>query len=488
MVYVVFVVNDKKNKMQKIALYQALSTFEKKEWLQFQQYVSCPLFNTNKTIIKCLKYLYKHQDSLFELDSTIVFKHLFPEVPYDVQKLKDTRSRLFRLLKQFWVLQKKQDDDLFILQELRKRKLSSLYQSHYKALLKRQEPPKNAQYYYQKYLLIEEKERFTELGEVRQTKDRLQEMVDHLDSFYIIKKLKWSCEMLNRSRIVNTNYSLHLIEDIEKLIQQAEISHLQVPLIVLYHQVYLSLTQKKSEPYFKQLCLLLEKHVGVLSKSEAVSLYRYAQNYCIGKINKGENSYMQELFDIYKQLLSNELILENGVLAHPHYKNIVTLGLRLKSYDWIKNFIEDYQVYLVEHIRENAYHFNLATYFYETGDFNQVVQLLNSVEFTDVYYEISSKYILMKVYYDLEEFPLLSYLIISFERYIKRNKAVSSQNRQGILHFLMILKKLAKIKEWQTFKSDAFILTQKDKVATLLKKKAPIVNSVWLKQKFDNLI
>jgi len=176
------------------------------------------------------------------------------------------------------------------------------------------------------------------------------------------------------------------------------------------------------------------------------------------------------------------------VLAHPHYKNIVTLGLRLKSYDWIKNFIEHYQVYLVEHIRKNAYHFNLATYFYETGDFDHVVQLLNSVEFTDVYYEISSKYILMKVYYDLGEFTLLSYLIISFERYIKRNKAVSSQNRQGILHFLMVLKKLAKIKEWQTFKGNAFIIAQKSKLAILLEKKEPIANSVWLKQKFDNLV
>ena len=176
------------------------------------------------------------------------------------------------------------------------------------------------------------------------------------------------------------------------------------------------------------------------------------------------------------------------MLAHPHYKNIVTLGLRLKSYDWIKNFIEHYQVYLVEHIRKNAYHFNLATYFYETGDFDHVVQLLNSVEFTDVYYEISSKYILMKVYYDLGEFTLLSYLIISFERYIKRNKAVSSQNRQGILHFLMVLKKLAKIKEWQTFKGNAFIIAQKNKLAILLEKKEPIANLVWLKQKFDDFV
>ncbi len=477
--------------MQKVVLYQALKTFDEKEWQAFLAYVSCPLFNTQDKALTLLTYLYRHKEDFEALKSEKVFKVVFTNESYKVQKLKDIRSYLFQLLKKFWALQTFQQNtetqDLAILQTMRRRKLSSLYESHYKAVLKKQKAAQQDEDYYQQHLLIEERAYFLKLDEVRQTQDNLQEMVDCLDIFYVIKKLKWTCEMLNRSRIVNASYQLHLVSEIKALLQDTNATHLKVPLVELYEQVYLFLTEKDNEIHFKQLRFLLEKYVSCIDKEEAVSLYSYAQNYCIGKINQGISEYMEELFSIYQQLLENHLLLENGVLAHPHYKNIVTLGLRLQKYDWTEQFIQEYKSALQSHIRENAYHFNLATYYYEIGELDQVIELLNRVIFTDIYYEISSKYILIKVYYDLQEFGLLSYLILSFDKYIRRNKALSSDNRQGILHFLMILKRLAKVKEWQKFKTDAFILAQKAKIQILLKKKEPVVNAVWLNQKLQEI-
>lgn len=131
------------------------------------------------------------------------------------------------------------------------------------------------------------------------------------------------------------------------------------------------------------------------------------------------------------------------------------------------------------------YHFNLATWYYEQENYDQVINLLNRVTFTDVYYEISSKYILLKVYYDSDEINPLTYLITSFDRYIRRNKAISSQNRQGILNFLLMLKKLVKLKEWQLYKKADFMQAQKEKLEMLLEEKKPMVNLVWLKQKLN---
>jgi len=477
--------------MQKIVLYEALKTFEEKEWRAFLAYVACPLFNTQKKLSILLQHLHQHKNELESLNSKRLFEVVFPDEKYKVQKLKNVRSWLFQLVKKFWALQDFQDkenlQDLSILKTLRERKLSSLYQSHYKALVKKQPIPQKDLDYYQQHLLIEEHAYFLKLDEVRQTKDELQEMVDCLDVFYVVKKLKWTCEMLNRSRIVNATYQLHLVGEITSLLRQPHSAHLKVPLIQLYEQVYLFLTVEENELPFQNLRLLLEKHVKNIDKQEAISLYSYAQNYCIGKINKGESQYMQELFSIYQQLLQNHLIIENGLLAHPHYKNIVTLGLRLKKYDWTEQFIEEYKGFLQNHIRENAYHFNLATYYYEIGELNKVVELLNRAIFTDIYYEISSKYVLIKVYYDLKEFGLLSYLVLSFDKYVRRNKSLSSINRQGILNFLTVLKRLAKIKEWKLFKDRAFILQQKEKMKILLTKKQPIVNLVWLNQKWTEL-
>lgn len=311
-------------------------------------------------------------------------------------------------------------------------------------------------------------------------------MVDWLDAFYLSKKLRWVCEMLNRSRIVNTQYQYHLLDEI-KVILAKDYPHLQKVFIKAYFLVYKTLTESDNIDHFHSLIQILDENLGAIPKAEAISLYRYAQNYCIGKINKGETAFMLELYNIYKKLLDNEFLYEKGILAHPHFKNIITLGLRLKDFDWVLHFIESNKQYLQKDIRENAYHFNLATYYYEASDFDKVVDLLNRVKFNDVYYEISSKYILLKVYYDLEEYILLNYLTSSFERYIKRNKSVSTQNRQGIVNFLFVLKNLVKIKEWKGYKGKDFILKQKIKTEKLLERKKPIVNLPWIKQKLGEI-
>ncbi len=475
--------------MSKILLYQALNSLNPSEWQQFELFLAHPLFNTNK---KCQMYLsqLKVPINLSDSDHKRLFSKVFNNEKFSEQKLKDVRKVLYKHIKKFLALkeiEKNENDwDLAILKQFRNRGLNDLYNIQKKAIEKKLPIANIPQDFLFQHQLAEEAEHFAELGELRQTDDQLQQMVDWLDSFYIAKKLKWICEMMNRSRIVNTNYQLHLLDEI-KLILKKEYPHLQKVIINAYYLVYETLRQADDVENFYRLKSLLDENVEKLPRAEAISLYRYAQNYCIGKINKGDVLFMEELYNIYKKLLINGLLIEKGILAHPHFKNIITLGLRLKDFDWIYTFIEESNNMLDSNIRENAYHFNLATYYYEIGNFDLVIDLLNSVKFNDVYYEISSKYILLKVYYDLNEYSLLGYLTSSFERYIKRNKEVSTQNRQGIVNFLFVLKNLAKIKEWKGFKKKDFIEKQLEKAKLLLEKKKPIVNLPWLKAKLEEL-
>ena len=475
--------------MQNYPLFHALQKLSLEEIDQFAHFVACPAFNTNQGLSQLINYL-KDFHPHYTINSKELFQHLYPNQVFNVQKLRDRRSLLFRLLKRFLAIQEvenRQDlQDLAILKQFRERQLPNLFQSHSRAMEKRTSTSLTDQQLLNNHLQAEEKERFSISGQLRLTNDKLQLMMDELDAFYISKKLKWTCEMLNRSGIVNTNYQLHLVDKLFNIIEENH-DHLQNPLIALYHSVYYTLAEPNNEQHYFDFKNLLDESYDQLGKDDAISLYRYAQNYCIRRVNEGKSEYMQAVFDIYKALLDKDLLLDNNVLPHPHYKNMVTLGLRLKEYDWTRQFIEDKKKLLEKNIRDNAYHFNLATYYYETQQFDDVVNLLNNVEFSDVYYEIGSKYILMKVYYDLEELDLLSYLIASFEKFIKRNKAISIKNRPGILHFLMVLKKLSKIKEWQPYKNKAFIAQQKQKVIELIERKKPIVNIDWLQEKLTEI-
>ena len=474
------------NISNKIQLYQTLATLNKKEWKNFLTFANCPLFNTNLKVNALLKFL-EQQYPNFNFSKEECWQEIAADEDFNTQKLKDIRSLVFKILKKFLALQEIEKNemlwDLSLLQQLRKRNLVSIYKSQ-ETLIEKKLTGQILNDGWIEYKFLKEKVSFYQQSSLRNTEDHFQEVADSLDKFYILEKFKWTCEMLNHSRVINKKYKLHLVETI---IKKLHLEHLQKPSISLYFLIYQTLTDPNNENHFYQLKQLLETETTNLSKEEAVVFYSYAQNYCISKINKGESVYMQELFEIYEQLLLNDLLLENNELAHPHYKNIVTLGLRLKKYDWSLNFIETYKNQINSDIRENAYHFSLASWYYEQENYEQVINLLLNVNFSDIYYEISSKYILLKVYFDSGEIQPLNYLVISFERYIRRNKSISPQNRQGILNFLSVLKKLVKIKEWKKHKNKSFIKAKKEKVAWLLEEKTPIVNLVWLKEKLKEV-
>ncbi|MEZ5056131.1 MAG: hypothetical protein R2879_03750 [Saprospiraceae bacterium] len=73
-----------------------------------------------------------------------------------------------------------------------------------------------------------------------------------------------------------------------------------------------------------------------------------------------------------KLLLEKEIIFSDGYLNEWHFKNIVTIGSRLKETDWVKEFLENYKEKLHPSIAENAYSYNLAYLYYTMNDLDKV--------------------------------------------------------------------------------------------------------------------
>ena len=139
--------------------------------------------------------------------------------------------------------------------------------------------------------------------------------------------------MLNRQNIVQTQFKLHLVPEIKSFLQAKDNPYTDVPMLNIYYLVFLTLTENKKEEHYKKLVVLLEKHAPGFLGEESRAMYRYAQNYCIRKINSGKSNYFRELFELYKTQLESEVIFENKYLDHTDYKNIVTVALRLPEFE-----------------------------------------------------------------------------------------------------------------------------------------------------------
>ena len=174
--------------------------------------------------------------------------------------------------------------------------------------------------------------------------------------------------------------------------------------------------------------------------------YGYAMNYCIKKINTGRNEYLDKVFTLYKLLLEHDIIYEGQYISQWDYKNIVTVGLRLQEIGWTEKFIEDYASRLQRDVRKNAYKYNLANLNYFKGDFKETMLLLREVEFTDMSYELSSKTLLLKSYFELEEYVALFPHADTFKLFLRRNKKISDYQKTIYKNLIRYIVKLSKLK------------------------------------------
>lgn len=473
--------------MKNSKLIKVLKSFSPKELQNWETYVQSPYFNTNKKVFPLMTYLLrkiKIEESI-ALEKKEIFKKVYPSRTYDENYLRKQFSILFQLLKGYLAQVHWQNSglekELSLFQSLEKRKLDSLYHIQEQSLSKEfnlQLRP-DANHFYLQFQMQKTADNYFSKKQTRQFDVALQEKINYLDTFYLIEKLKGSCEMLNRKKIVEGNYEWNLVNEIVEFLQQ-ENPLSEIPMIKIYLQIFQTLQDEKNENHFEILTTLLEKYQNDFPQEEAVAMYRYAQNFCIRKINQGKSEYFRKLFELFQTQLTSQINLPNGIISADDYKNIVTVGLRIKEATWVKDFIFKYKESLSPSMRENVFNYNLASFYFGTQDYDAAIQLLNTVRYTDVYYEISGKIMLAKIYFIIAENNSLYYFIDAFKLNLKRNKKVAAPYRTSIINFLIQLKKVTRLRAEKDYVDRKIWRKKHELLRQRIEIISPIIEHNWL--------
>ncbi|MEM8908603.1 MAG: hypothetical protein AAGD05_12200, partial [Bacteroidota bacterium] len=196
----------------------------------------------------------------------------------------------------------------------------------------------------------------------------------------------------------------------------------------------------------------------------------------------------QQSFVLYKKQLQKKLLLdEGGFLSQWHYKNIVAIVMRLGEMDWVKAFIETYREQLHPDVVENAYIFNLAAYYYATQQLEKVQQLLIQVEYKDIRYGLAAKALLLRTYYDLQEYDTLESLVKSFREYLRRNKSIPDGRRRAFLQLLQLTKGLGQLQSRRQFQSPRKTQQQLANLRQGIEQAPQLINREWLLGKVAEL-
>lgn len=268
----------------------------------------------------------------------------------------------------------------------------------------------------------------------REEKSNIAEVVESLDRFYLARKLQLCCEIFNVRNVLAVEHRVFLLDEILQHLRNR--SYDDTPVIRVYFRILMTLIESGNEEHFHQLRELLIRHETEFSLRELRDMYQYVLNYVIKKINLGNTGWQKTLLDIFRVTLENKALLYDGYLPHLDYKNIVTVSLREKEYDWTRRFIEDYHKALLPAERENAYRYNLANWYFQTGQYARSLKLLQQVEFSDLYYQLDSRSILLKTWFELDDTDSFFYHAGAFRIFLRRNRLVSDYQRTIYLNLI----------------------------------------------------
>lgn len=438
--------------MQNNKLVTLLRSFSKTELTQFKKYLESPFFNENKNLIALYRYLQKNvlkPTVDISIDKPVIWTVLFKNKPYKDVQMRRLFSDLNQLANGFLAYQQYQKSpalsSVFLMNALQYSELDKQFEGAFRLANLQQEKSgkRNTDFHFHQFLIEKSYHEHIEFKGLKNlTFEHLESADYQLDSFYISQKLKHYCDALGYdnflSKKINIFFFLNFISDIEDNTFDNE------PSIKAYLLVSKMLLNPEDESFFHELKqFLLENQMSFL-KNELTILYTHLINYCIDKkINIGKPIFYKNLFEIYKDTLKNEIIFINNEMTFNHYKNIITIGLHVKEFEWVEEFIQIYTPKLPKLHQENALTYNLAQVYFSKKDYPKVIEQLREVEYKNLIYALGGKLMLLKTYYELDEIAALDSLIDSFRIYLRRNRTISKDVRQQYMNVLKFVKKLS---------------------------------------------
>ncbi len=466
--------------MQKSVLYQLFAGLDKSDRRAMKKYVRSVYFNKRQDVIDLYEYFnkkYEGKDSAF--DKEVVFAAIYPNDKYDDKKMRYVMSFLLKNVEQYLLTKTKTADEIknqmglmTIYRNLNIEKGFLRAQANAEKLFE-DSKIKGIDYYENSYKVELEKLNFKE-GYQRLAPRNLQEVSDSLDLSYLAKKLKQSCLSLAHQNVYNIQYDTGLLELVLDYLEKQDWLK-DNPAIALYFYFYRSETHENQDFYFKQLRLGLINDGHILPRDELKNLYLLAINYAIKRLNITEtrDHFLLQAFQLYDSCLDKKILIENGYLGRFTFMNIAKIAFGLNKYDWIESFLADYSGLLRKKYRKQFVSSIQSLLHYHKKEYDKAMKLLHATEFDDLYLTLDSKALQLRIYYELNEFDVLSSFVISFQRFLERKKTLGyvRENYKNLIRFTR-----------KMLESNLYDKEVRQKLLEEVKKTKALAESNWLKE------
>lgn len=434
--------------MENTRLLLLLRTFSRKERRELRKFIATPFFNQRQDVMDLFEVLDEVlEDGTTAPEKQSIFQRLYGEEKYDDHKVRMAMSFLLKLAERYLVHRQ------FFADEVRsKTTLAAIYRErnlpkHFERAIRETKTAqeksifRNADFFMHEHQLRFEEFRFYS-SRSRSSDLDFQPVTEHLDVAYFSEKIRHACVMVTHQAVYRVEYDFGLLEEILRRVKEQGM--LEVPAISIYYYCYLALTRPEESAYFHTLKNTLVKEAEKFPLHEVADIYLIAINICIKRYNEGHRDYTDDQFELYKSGLERGIFLNSGYLSRFTYRNVVALGLVLREFEWVEKFIHDFRTLLEPGHRESMFSFNLARLEHHRKNYGAALQLLQQTEYRDLLLNIAAKALVLKIYFETEEYNALDSHLDAMSRFIRR-KNIISYHREGYLSLIQFTRKLMEI-------------------------------------------
>lgn len=467
---------------------ETLFSLESESQDQFLKYIRSPYFNTDPRLGQLLVWMLSQPSD--QITRASAHDLLFPGAAFDYDRITNYLSYLQRHLEKFLAIEAWHEDGrqplLWGMKAAQAKGLSRLFgrlEGKWMRFNDRFNRTEESQLEMQQEVELLRNQQLIRLGK-RKDDSSLQRRVQMLRERGMLSRLSNACHWLTIRQVVGQTKVGEMDKEIEELlaIPQLERSH---PLINLYHQILTMMVfQEQSDHYHR-----FRASLNVLSGFEAdrKPLFQYAQNYCIQRANRGDISYLKELFELYQQMLREGMLYEQNHLSLSDIKNIVSLGARLKEFEWTRKFLKEQEAHFPENQRNWIKLYNLAYLAEAESKPSEALRLLRGIEFEDVFYQLGARIILVKCFYHMRDLEGLEATIHAFTTWLRRNKQVSAYQRKVHLNLLRFIRKLAFLRAKLNLYSTTEQSIHLDRLENKVNATKEITNIGWILEELERL-
>ena len=400
------------NTINKSKLIQLISYLDDKDYKELGLWVRSPIHNSNQMVIDLydvIKHKYRNTDK--PIDTLKIMKHLkmLPRTagekdtcPRDKQELRRTMHLLSEQIEDFLIWKATQKEVVVrkrhLMDELMIRRAYPLVNAVMRKARKIQEtsPLRDVQHCKNEYLLAQIDLFMAVIVKDRNVVSAMKHSVDTLRRYFLSQLLRYYCFASSKNAKFKTKKSYPMMEVLKSYVTNSKDFEYYT---IRFYYICLELVQKSRIEDYNELKSMI--YTGeTFDNHELRQLFTVLTNFCGRKITEGDNRFMQERFDLYKEVLRKEILTDQVQFSASKFIEIVETGLKVNQPEWINEFIQKYSPELGPNLREDTVNYSKALYAFHFNKYNLAQDFLHAVNKMNLWL---MKVLLIKIYYDKNE-------------------------------------------------------------------------------------